>query len=115
MITEIAVERYAFSCIHCGRAWTADYDVQYIPENDGSLWAFYHHEGQATENPRADLLVCPDCGRSGVQPRLLSRREIPVADPSSTQPRNLVTTEDRNLSAPRQPTEQLTRPGGAEP
>lgn len=115
MLREIAVERYSFHCPWCRRAWTADYDVQYVTDDgDGTCWAFYRHNGVPVENPcDAEQILCPGCGHTHVTVDLVARRDVPLADLGSEQPRHRVTSAgaERRAAAPPLPAEHVTAAG----
>ena len=101
MVTEIAVERYRFTCPWCGTELTRDYDVQYLIDAGGDTWSFYRLDGRPTFAPTAEEQLCPNCGR-GMRVRLVARRDAPPADLDSDQPRQKVgtSTEERRASVP---------------
>lgn len=112
MLREIAVERYGFRCRRCQYIWSADYDVTYASDADGSLWAFYRRDGYPVENPTADIVLCPDCGRGAVAVELLGRRDVPLPDVEHTRPRQKITsTAAQRRAAPPLPSRQASSLG----
>jgi predicted RNA-binding Zn-ribbon protein involved in translation (DUF1610 family) len=98
MITEIAVERYRFECGWCGTRFIRDYDVQYVLDPDGGMWSFYWLDGLPALAPTSGEELCPNCGRR-MHVRLIARRDVPVADLGSDQPRQKVTTSSAERAA----------------
>ncbi|GII62824.1 hypothetical protein Skr01_29090 [Sphaerisporangium krabiense] len=105
MLVEIAVERYRFVCGRCGHTWTADYDVQYVSDDLGEVFAFYRLDGVPVLAPTGDEIICPNCGAMGVRAILEGRRDSPPARLDTDQPRQRVTTspEQRRASVPHLP------------
>ncbi|HEY0449170.1 hypothetical protein [Actinophytocola sp.] len=108
MIVEIAVERYRFSCANCGHTWTADYDVQFLEDNEGDVWAYYRLDGVPVLNPAFDDILCPVCGRNRVFRELVARRDVPVAAEDKDEPRQKVTADadTRRATVPHLPATQ---------
>jgi predicted RNA-binding Zn-ribbon protein involved in translation (DUF1610 family) len=102
MIVEIAVERYRFECANCGNVWSADYDVQYLQDADGGVFAFYRLDGVPVPSPAEDDVLCPVCGHGRVFRGLEARRDVPIASLDSDEPRHEVaeTPEERRASVP---------------
>jgi hypothetical protein len=92
MITELAVERVEFTCGHCWRQWTVDYDVQHYSDNDGQDWEYFSLDGRPAESPYAPrgAQPCPGCGRHWVG-RILARRPVSTPPGLADRPREHVT------------------------
>jgi hypothetical protein len=99
VIVEIAVERYGFTCRNCGHSWAGDYDVHYLRDYDGDLWAFYRLDGVPVPAPASDDHLCPVCGHAGVLVELISRRDVPLASLGGNEPRTRA-AETRGDTAP---------------
>lgn len=103
MHTELAVERYEFTCRHCGARWANDYDVQHLTTHDGATWQYYSLNGTLVPAPTGDgCVACPACGATGVYPRLAARRDIPLPTPAHDHLRRKLIGTDRirNAAAP---------------
>lgn len=80
VLKELTVTRFRFRCAHCGRSWTADYDVQHVEDGHGHAWDYYSLNGSPVTAPTASGVVCcPDCGASRVHVELIAARPIPLA------------------------------------
>lgn len=90
MITEIAVERYRLDCGECETSWYRDYDVQYLADSEGDVWAFYRLDGAPAMPPTAGEELCPRCHRL-LHVHLVARRDAPLAHLDSDHPRQPVT------------------------
>ncbi|WP_328767319.1 hypothetical protein [Streptomyces sp. NBC_00286] len=88
MITELAVERVEFTCGHCWRTWSADYDVQYYRDENGDEWEYFTRDGHGVPSPYdpQGAPACPVCGRRWVG-RLTARRPAPVPPGAAGTPR----------------------------
>ncbi|GAA4507640.1 hypothetical protein GCM10023191_066330 [Actinoallomurus oryzae] len=102
MLVDVAVERYRFVCGRCGRTWTADYDVQYVSDDVGAIFAFYRLDGVPVPPPTGGEVTCPNCGAMGVAVIPEGRRDSSPARLDSDEPRLRVTTTDeqRRAAAP---------------
>ena len=102
MILEIGVERYRFTCANCGHIWITDYDVQYMQDYGGDVWAYYRLNGVPVLAPVADEILCPACWHGKVRVELVARRDVPVASLDRDEPRQRVTATpaQRRDSAP---------------
>jgi hypothetical protein len=92
MITELAVERVEFSCGHCWRQWTVDYDVQRYTDESGADWEYFALDASPAASPYTPdgAQPCPGCGRRWVG-RLLARRAVPTPPGRADAPRQAVT------------------------
>lgn len=79
MVTESAVEQYAFLCGSCRRSWTTEYTVRSGTDCDGTPLTFYWRRGMRAESPSGDLIICPDCHRASVGMHLVAQYELPEA------------------------------------
>ncbi|WP_063770725.1 hypothetical protein [Streptacidiphilus carbonis] len=91
MITELAVERVEFTCGHCWRQWSCDYDAQRYTDQDGHEWEYFGLDGRAAESPYTPrgAQACPGCGHRWVG-RVLARRPVPTPPGLSERPREAV-------------------------
>ena len=103
MHTELAVERYEFSCPHCGARWISDYDVQHVTSHDGGTWQYYSLNGIPVPAPTGHgCVTCRACGATHLYASLIARRDIPLPAPGHHHLRQRLTGTDRarNASAP---------------
>ena len=105
MLGETAVERYRFVCGRCGHRWMANYDVQYVSDDVGAMFAFYRLDGVPVPAPVGEEIICPKCGATGVAVIPEGRRDSPPARLDSDEPRQRVTTtaSQRRASLPHLP------------
>ena len=83
MLTEVAVERYRFTCAGCGHAWQADYDVQHVEDGHGLTWEYHALDGIPVPSPTAPgSLMCPRCGATWIHFQLVAVRTVPLAEPT---------------------------------
>lgn len=95
MITELALERLAFTCRHCGQEWSADYDVARFEEPDGEVFEYFALDGHPVPSPYPPgAVLCPHCGQPATHSRLTARREIPAPPGEPGRPRTLVADAD---------------------
>lgn len=107
MLKELAVERYDFTCRRCAAAWTADFEVQHIEDLDGDCWDYYSFNGSPTTAPDApNSIRCPRCNAFGVIAHLAARRDIPLAEPEPSRPRQRIERPAASL-AERRPAPHL--------
>lgn len=92
MITELAVERVAFTCGHCWHRWSLDYDVQHYQDEHGEDWEYFSRDGIGVASPYTPdgAPPCPHCGRRWLG-QLLARRPIPLPPGTAEAPRRKVT------------------------
>ena len=86
------MERLEFTCGHCWRQWSVDFDVQRHTGSDSAEWEYFALDGHPAESPYTPrgALPCPGCGRHWVG-RLLARRPVPVPPGPGGTPREAVT------------------------
>ena len=106
MLRELAVERFRFSCHHCGHVWNDEYDVQHVDDGHGVTWEYYSLDGVPVPAPTAPgTVTCARCGAGRVSVELVAVREVP-----------LVEAPDEAAGRPRQPVDAgRTATGGQMP
>ncbi|NEC80076.1 hypothetical protein G3I38_12700, partial [Streptomyces sp. SID7958] len=79
MITELAVERVAFTCGACGHRWSVDYDVQRYLDGHGDEWEYFHRDNTVVPSPYVpeNAPACARCGHRETG-RLVARRPVPL-------------------------------------
>lgn len=98
MLKELAVERFRFSCAHCGHSWLTDYDVQHVEDGHGQTWEYYALNGVPVPVPTAaGSVTCPRCRATRLYVELVAAREIPLArsEEESARPRQPVDADRR--------------------
>lgn len=80
MTAESAIERYQFTCTHCGARWMSDYHVRYVTDGDGDTTSSFQRNGFLCESPDAADLRCDACQDGPVHVVLLARYLVPVTD-----------------------------------
>src|SRR5690606_28607618 len=75
VITELAVERVAFTCGACGHRWSVDYDVQRYLDGHGDEWEYFHRDNTVVPSPYVpeNAPACARCGHRETG-RLVARR-----------------------------------------
>jgi anti-anti-sigma factor len=117
-ITEIAIERVAFTCGNCWRTWNSEYDVQRYRDESGTEWEYFAHDGVPVASPYdpEGAATCRSCGHRWIG-HLSARRRIPVAPGRPGTPRRLVTGPDaraeRHVAPPLAPQVGRDMPRGA--
>lgn len=112
MITSLAVERIAFTCRHCGKEWSSDYDVAHYEEPDGEVFEYFSLEGQPVPCPYpAGSVLCPACGQPATAARLVACRELPLPPGDSDTPRRHLADPEATLAERRKaPPLQASQP-----
>ena len=77
MLQEMSVDRFRFSCPHCGRRWMADYELRHVEDGHGKAWDCYSRDGRRVTAPTArGVVCCPGCGAGLVHVEHISTRRV---------------------------------------
>ncbi|MFJ9666375.1 hypothetical protein ACIRPP_17440 [Streptomyces sp. NPDC101219] len=103
MITELAVERVAFTCGACGHRWSVDYDVQRYLDGHGDEWEYFHRDNTVVPSPYVpeNAPACARCGHRQTG-RLVARRPVPLpgvaGEPRIRVPAHALLRPERHLA-----------------
>ncbi|MDG9718501.1 hypothetical protein [Streptomyces sp. DH24] len=105
MITELAVERVAFTCGTCAHRWSVDHDVQRYLDGHGDEWEYFHRDNTSVPSPYTPDGAPPSeqCG-APTTARLTARRPGPhprnPGQPRTRVPRTGIHRPERHLAPP---------------
>jgi transcription elongation factor Elf1 len=84
MLQEMSVDRFRFSCPHCGHRWLADYELRHVEDGHGEAWDCYSRDGHRVTAPTArGVVCCTGCGAGLVHVELISTRSAAVSQAST--------------------------------
>jgi hypothetical protein len=111
VLKELGIERFEFTCGHCGFRWEVDYDVQHVEDGYGHALDYYSVNGLPAAAPVVPgALRCPKCGATRLRIQLLARRPIPVAPAEHEEPLATPTSEQWRAARDRAPLLDAHRP-----